>query len=256
MLTGVSFGKIFSFKIFTNCCLLFCSIDFDLLFYCLNAAICNGKVSNGDVTLPRGRSLPVMTNGINTKTDLELFIAKEASRRGLKLSDLESRPALKGTALKDLDVLSNLASKKTSEDHNLNELDKLSLEASQKNSKGGQQNRATFSGVFGKSSKKNGTKASEKLKDFDDHHDDDVNDDSDSDSLSASSSSINNSRKNSRSNSPKVRAVFFLIEFISFFLRVTQSWSVFFSLQGHEKSQSVDLGPSLSAQLKEERLLR
>lgn len=201
-----------------------------------------------------------MTNGINTKTDLELFIAKEASRRGLKLSDLESRPALKGTALKDLDVLSNLASKKTSEDHNLNELDKLSLEASQKNSKGGQQNRATFSGVFGKSSKKNGTKASEKLKDFDDHNDDDVNDDSDSDSLSASSSSINNSRKNSRSNSPKVRAVFFfLIEFISFFVFFSVSLRLglfFFYLQGHEKSQSVDLGPSLSAQLKEERLLR
>lgn len=158
--------------------------------------------------LPRGRSLPVMTNGINTKTDLELFIAKEASRRGLKLSDLESRPALKGNAvMKDLDVLSNLASKKTSEDHNLNELDKLSLEASQKNGKGGQQNRATFSGVFAKSSKKNGTKGSEKLKDYDDNDDDD-NDESDSDSLSASSSSINNSRKNSRSNSPKVRAVF------------------------------------------------
>ena len=158
--------------------------------------------------LPRGRSLPVMTNGINTKTDLELFIAKEASRRGLKLSDLESRPALKGNALmKDLDVLSNLTSKKRSEDHNLNELDKLSLEASQKNGKGGQQNRATFSGVFTKSSKKNGTKGSEKLKDYDDNNDDDDNDESDSDSLSASSSSINNSRKNSRSNSPKVRGV-------------------------------------------------
>lgn len=158
-----------------------------------------------------------MTNGINTKTDLELFIAKEASRRGLKLSDLESRPTLKGNALKDLDVLSNLASKKTSEDHNLNELDKLSLEASQKNGRGGQQNRATFSGVFGKSSKKNATKASEKLKDYDDHNDDDDNDESDSDSLSASSSSINNSRKNSRSNSPKVRAVLLSIEFILFF---------------------------------------
>lgn len=151
-----------------------------------------------------------MTNGINTKTDLELFIAKEATRRGLKLSDLESRPTLKGNALlKELDVLSNLASKKTgSEDHNLNELDKLSLEgSSQKNGKGGQQNnRATFSGVFAKSSKKNGAKASEKLKDYDDNNEDDENDESDSDSLSASSSSINNSRKNSRSNSPKVRA--------------------------------------------------
>lgn len=168
------------------------------------AAICNGKVANGDVVLPRGRSLPVMTNGINTKTDLELFIAKEASRRGLKISDLES----KGNALmKELDVLSNIASKKTSEDHNLNELDKLSLEGgSQKSSKGGQQNRPTFSGVFAKSSKKNGTKGSDKLKDYDDNNDVD-NEESDSDSLSASSSSINNSRKNSRSNSPKVRAI-------------------------------------------------
>lgn len=196
------------FKILTTRCLLFCAIDFDLFFYCLDAAICNGKVANGDVALPRGRSLPVMTNGINTKTDLELFIAKEASRRGLKLSDLESRPALKGNALKDVDVLSNLASKKTSEDHNLNELDKLSLEASQKSAKGGQQNRATFNGVFAKSSKKNTTKASEKLKDYDDHNDEEDNDESDSDSLSASSSSINNSRKNSRSNSPKVRAIY------------------------------------------------
>lgn len=145
-----------------------------------------------------------MTNGINTKTDLELLIAKEASRRGLKLSDLESRPTLKGNALlKELDVLSNLTSKKTSEDHNLNELDKLSLEASQKSGKGGQQNRATFNGVFGKSSKKNGAKGNEKLKEYDENDEDD-NDESDSDSLSASSSSINNSRKNSRSNSPKV----------------------------------------------------
>lgn len=184
-------------------------------------AICNGKVANGDVSLPRGRSLPLMTNGINTKTDLDLIIAKEASRRGLKLSDLESRATLKGN--NTLDVL---PSKKTSEDHNLNELDKLSLEGSHKGSKGGQQNRAATFGVFAKSSKKNGTKGSEKLKDYDE--DDDENDESDSDSLSASGSSINNSRKNSRSNSPK----------------------------GHEKSQSVDLGPSLSSQLKEERLLR
>lgn len=149
--------------------------------------------------------MPVMTNGINTKTDLELFIAKEASRRGLKISDLESKG---NTLMKELDVLSNLASKKTSEDHNLNELDKLSLEGgAQKNGKGGQQNRATFSGVFAKSSKKNGTKGSDKVKDYDDNNDDDDNDDSDSDSLSASSSSIGNSRKNSRSNSPKVRAM-------------------------------------------------
>ncbi|XP_027056213.1 macoilin-like isoform X2 [Pocillopora damicornis] len=191
-------------------------------------AICNGKVANGEVASPRGRPVPVMTNGINTKTDLELLIAKEASRRGLKLSDLESRPTLKGNALlKELDVLSNFTSKKTSEDHNLNELDKLSLEGSHKSGKVGQQPRAALNGVIGKSSKKNGAKGNEKLKEYDENDEED-NDESDSDSLSASSSSINNSRKNSRSNSPK----------------------------GHEKSQSVDLGPSLFSQLKEERLLR
>ena len=145
-----------------------------------------------------------MTNGINTKTDLELLIAKEASRRGLKLSDLESRPTLKGNALlKELDVLSNFTSKKTSEDHNLNELDKLSLEGSHKSGKAGQQPRAALNGVIGKSSKKNGAKGNEKLKEYDENDEED-NDESDSDSLSASSSSINNSRKNSRSNSPKV----------------------------------------------------
>ena len=153
------------------------------------------------MAIPRGRSLPVMTNGINTKTDLDLIIAKEASRRGLKLSDLESRTSLKGN--NTLDVMPSLPSKKTSEDHNLNELDKLSLETSQKSGKGGQQNRAATFGVFSKSSKKHAAKGTEKLKDYDE--DDDENEDTDSDSLSASSSSINNSCKNSRSNSPKVR---------------------------------------------------
>ena len=33
-------------------------------------------------------------------------------------------------------------------------------------------------------------------------------------------------------------------------------YTVYFFLQGHEKSQSVDLGPSVFSQLKEERLLR
>jgi len=46
-----------------------------------------------------------------------------------------------------------------------------------------------------------------------------------------------------------------LIEFISFFSMFLRR-GLIFALQGHEKSQSVDLGPSLSAQLKEERLLR
>ena len=178
-------------------------LDIVFLVFPLPAAICNGKVANGDVALPRGRSLPVMTNGINTKTDLDLIIAKEASRRGLKLSDLESRATVKGN--NTLDALPSIPAKKTSEDHNLNELDKLSLEGGHKSSKGGQQNRAATFGVFTKASKKNAVKGNEKLKDYEE--DDDENEETDSDSLSASSSSINNSRKNSRSNSPKVRMV-------------------------------------------------
>lgn len=189
-------------------------------------AICNGKVANGDVTLSRGRSLPVMTNGINTKTDLDLIMAKEASRRGLKLTDLDSRNSLK--ANNTLDGLSGLCSKKNSEDHNLNELNKLSLEGMAKSSKGGgQQNRSSSFGVVTKNGKRNSAyKGSERFKDFVEQNVE--HEESDSDSLSASSCSMNNSRKNSRSSSPK----------------------------GHEKCQSVDLGPSLSSQLKEERLLR
>lgn len=166
-----------------------------------------------------------MTNGINTKTDLDLIIAKEASRRGLKLSDLESRNTLK--ASNALDGLQSISSKKNTEDHNLNELDKLSLEGAQRSSKGGgHQNRAASLGVFARNAKKSASyKGNERIKVYEEE--DDVNEESDSDSLSASSS-INNSRKNSRSSSPK----------------------------GHEKCPSVDLGPSLSSQLKEERLLR
>ena len=149
-----------------------------------------------------------MTNGINTKTDLDLIIAKEASRRGLKLSDLESRTTLKGNNT-TLDAPPSVPSKKTSEDHNLNELDKLSVEGGQKSVKGGQQNRAATFGVFAKS-KKSAAKGNEKLKDYEEE--DDENEESDSDSLSASSSSINNSRKNSRSSSPKVRLVLCLFK--------------------------------------------
>lgn len=166
------------------------------------SAICNGKVANGDVTLSRGRSLPVMTNGINTKTDLDLIMAKEASRRGLKLTDLDSRNSLK--ANNTLDGLSGLCSKKNSEDHNLNELNKLSLEGMAKSSKGGgQQNRSSSFGVVTKNGKRNSAyKGSERFKDFVEQNVE--HEESDSDSLSASSCSMNNSRKNSRSSSPKV----------------------------------------------------
>lgn len=143
-----------------------------------------------------------MTNGINTKTDLDLIMAKEASRRGLKLADLESRNSLKANST--LDGLSGLCSKKNGEDHNLNELNKLSLEGMQKSSKGGgQQNRSSSLGVVTKNGKRNSAyKGSERFKDYEEQNVE--HEESDSDSLSASSS-MNNSRKNSRSSSPKVR---------------------------------------------------
>ncbi|KAK3749587.1 hypothetical protein QZH41_019725 [Actinostola sp. cb2023] len=92
-------------------------------------AICNGKVNvnDNDTGISKSRSsLPVMTNGINTKTDVEVLIAKEAKIRGLKLSDIEASTGARGSnsVLKDLDALTHLGSKKLSEDHNLNELEK------------------------------------------------------------------------------------------------------------------------------------
>lgn len=162
--------------------------------------MCNGKASEGEVVLPKGRFLPIMTNGINTKSDLELLIAKEASRRGLRLSDLESTASTKGnhSLLKDYHALSSLSSKKGSEDHNLNELDKLCLEAGEKTGKS-QNNRASFS-MLGKTTRKINGKVNDRVKDYEEEEEEE----SDSDSLSASSSSLSSSRKNSRSNSPKV----------------------------------------------------
>ncbi|KAJ7385692.1 transmembrane protein 57 [Desmophyllum pertusum] len=92
-------------------------------------------------------ALPPESNNHTEATERPSRAIWRLTRRGLKTSDLESRPTLKGNALlKELDVLSNLASKKTgSEDHNLNELDKLSLEgSSQKNGKGGQQKQPCY----------------------------------------------------------------------------------------------------------------
>lgn len=171
------------------------------------AAICNGKpsVHSGDSSLSKTRSLPVMTNGINTKTDVELLIAKEAKIRGLRLSDIEASTGARGTnsVLKDLDALTHLGSKKLHEDHNLNELDKSPSEGSTKTSKGSHGRSASF-GAFGKGSAvskmSNGRAGGGHSKECEDVEDEDT----DSDSLSNSSNSVGNSRKSSRSNSPKV----------------------------------------------------
>ncbi|KXJ17085.1 macoilin isoform X2 [Exaiptasia diaphana] len=149
-------------------------------------AICNGKVNDSESALSKSRSLPVMTNGINTKSDVELLIAKEAETRGLKLSDY-SCTGVRGNhaVLKDLDNITHLSSKKISEDHNLNELDKAPSEGNPRGKRVS----------LGKGlSKMNGRLHHTKEED---------DDDSDSDSLSLSSNSVNNSRKSSRSNSPK-----------------------------------------------------
>ena len=143
--------------------------------------------------------LPILTNGINTKTDLELLLAQEASRRGLKLSDIESTTKLKGNHSL-LNSLNSYPSKKSSEDHNLNELDKLSPDGETEKASKAPSNRSVFFSC-GKSSRKvsaNG-RAGEKGK----YYEEEDGEGSDSDSLSASSSSFS-SRKNSRSNSPKV----------------------------------------------------
>lgn len=153
-----------------------------------------------------------MTNGINTKTDLDLIMAKEANRRGLKLTDLDSRNSLKAN-----NTLDGFCSKKNSEDHNLNELNKLSLEGMARSSKGGgQQNRSSSFGVVTRNGKRNSAypyKGSERFKDCEEQNVE--HEESDSDSLSASSCSMNNSRKNSRSSSPKVSVKMQTLRFIA-----------------------------------------
>ena len=168
------------------------------MFYVSFPVVCNGRASEGELPAQKGKHLPAMTNGINTKSDVELFLAKEASRRGLRLSDLESTSNTKVTlgTFKDYHTLSSL-SKKGSEDHNLNELNKHNLD-NEKTVKV-YNGRSGLSGI-GKSTRKPNGKVNDKVKDYEEEEEDD----SDSDSLSASSSSMNGSRKNSRSSSPKV----------------------------------------------------
>ena len=55
--------------------------------------------------------MPVLTNGINTKTDIEALLAREASKRGLKLSDLKADIEEKSLSLSDLELISNIPTK-------------------------------------------------------------------------------------------------------------------------------------------------
>lgn len=54
---------------------------------------------------------PVLTNGINTKMDIEALLAREASKRGLKLADLKADIEEKSLSLSDLELISNIPSK-------------------------------------------------------------------------------------------------------------------------------------------------
>ena len=61
--------------------------------------------------MSRKGPLPVLTNGINTKMDVEALLAREANRRGLKLSDLKADIEEKSLSLNDLELISNIPAK-------------------------------------------------------------------------------------------------------------------------------------------------
>ena len=64
----------------------------------------------------RKNTIPLLTNGINTKTDIEAVLTREASKRGLKLSDIKAdfEEKLGTLSLSDLELISNLPSKSAS----------------------------------------------------------------------------------------------------------------------------------------------
>ena len=53
----------------------------------------------------------MLTNGINTKMDIEALLAREASKRGLKLADLKADIEEKSLSLSDLELISNIPAK-------------------------------------------------------------------------------------------------------------------------------------------------
>ena len=135
--------------------------------------------------------MPVLTNGINTKTDIEALLAREASKRGLKLSDLKADIEEKSLSLSDLELISNIPTKTLSIEGSRKGLSNGDIEnGSVKLSVGRTQGRA-----FGESKKLS-------LKGRNDHDDDDDN--SDSGDSTASSGVM----RSSTSNSPKAVSTF------------------------------------------------
>eukprot|EP00794_Sanderia_malayensis_P001467 gene1467-1622_t len=84
-----------------------------------NDKVLPGRTSDDSLTLiNRKAQPPVLTNGINTKTDVEALLAREASKRGLRLSDLKADIEDKQGALSltDLELISNIPAKTISID--------------------------------------------------------------------------------------------------------------------------------------------
>ena len=89
--------------------------------YCVSVQI--GRIPDDGMLLLNRKAAappPVLTNGINTKMDIEAILAREASKRGLKLADLKADIEEKSLSLSDLELISNIPAKT------------LSIEASQR----------------------------------------------------------------------------------------------------------------------------
>lgn len=81
--------------------------------------VLNGRSpEDGTPLVNRKAQAPVLTNGINTKMDIETLLAREASKRGLKLSDLKADIEEKqgSLSLSDLELISNIPAKTMSID--------------------------------------------------------------------------------------------------------------------------------------------
>lgn len=89
----------------------------ECLFLCLFPVQIGRIQEDGLPILNRkSTSVPVLTNGINTKMDIEALLAREASKRGLKLADLKADIEEKSLSLSDLELISNIPAKGLSVD--------------------------------------------------------------------------------------------------------------------------------------------
>jgi len=72
-----------------------------------------GRISEDGLSLLNRKTAPtpVLTNGINTKMDIEALLAREASRRGLKLADLKADIEEKSLSLSDLELFPSIPAK-------------------------------------------------------------------------------------------------------------------------------------------------